>query len=78
MACHACASADMLCDCNQIHALGIIPPPARNGADASTPVGIGPDRSPNRHGARRTTRPFLRPNRLRQSFNTLFQKGISR
>jgi len=76
MTCRACASPAYLCDCNQIYALGIIPPPACNGADA--PPSVGPDRSPNRHGARRTTRPFLRPNRFTKYFNTLYKKGIVR
>jgi len=75
MTCCACASPAYLCDCNQIYALGIIPPPARNGADASPSV--GPDPFPNRHGARRTTRPFLRPSALTTPVNTLYQKGIS-
>ncbi|GLT02943.1 hypothetical protein GCM10007897_43730 [Sphingobium jiangsuense] len=74
MTCRACASSAYLCDCNQ---LGIIPPPARNGADTFTPVGIGPDRSPNRHGARRTTRPFLRPSALTKSVNPISKQEVS-
>ncbi|GLT03028.1 hypothetical protein GCM10007897_44670 [Sphingobium jiangsuense] len=77
MTCRACASPAYLRDRNQIYALGIIPPPARNGADAPPHPRIGPDPFPNRHGARRTTRPFLRPSRFTKYFNTLYQKGIS-
>lgn len=79
MSCAACHRP--LCDHSDLIFAGLAPapdyahPPARNGADA--PLSIGPDRSPNRHGARRTTRPFLRPSALTTPVNTLYQKGIS-
>lgn len=76
MTCRACSSADMLCDCNQIHALGLAPL-ARDGADASPHPRIGPDPFPNRHEARHRRRPFISANRFTKYFNTLYQKGIS-
>lgn len=78
MTCRACASPAYLCDCNQIYALGLTPMPARNGADAFTPVGIGPDPFPNRHETRHRRRSFISANRFTKYFNTLCQKGIVR
>ena len=37
----------------------------------------GLEAGPNHHDPRRSMAAFSRPSRLRQSFNTLFQKGIS-
>lgn len=77
MTCRACASTDLLCDCNQIYALGLTPMPAREGADAHPdPSCIGPTHLPNRHEPRRTTWAFLRPSGLTLSVNPISKQEV--
>lgn len=64
--CAACNSADLLCSCLELYALGIVPPPARNGATGLAPAG-GHTEFANLHDANDTTAHFFGDNPLANS-----------